>query len=120
MQNPYEVYLKNQDTVNSQEELLLKTFENILAKLDFVKMAIEEQQIEVKAREIGKLIDVLEIMRNSLDFEHGREVAKNLDAIYAFCIDELIKANATNDHAYIQNVKEILLPIKEGFEQVAK
>jgi flagellar protein FliS len=83
-------------------------------------MAMEESLIERKAVEIGKLIEVFEIMRASLDFEKGGEIAKNLDSIYAFCIDELLKANATNDASYIENVREILQPVREGFEAIGK
>ncbi len=120
MQNPYEAYMKNQNSIDSQEELLMKTFEEIFSKLDLIEMAIAEEYVDVKAREIGKLIDVLEIMRSALDFDNGGDIAKNLDAIYAFCIDELIKANATNDGEYVQNVRQTLSPIKEGFEQIIR
>ena len=118
--NPYEVYEKYQNDVVSNEDLLIKTFDRIFDKLNQIQLCIEENLIEQKAMSIAKLIDVFEILRSSLDFEAGGEIAKNLDAIYAFCIDELIKANATNEKEYIENIKEILKPVKEGFEEIAR
>lgn len=118
--NPYEIYQRNQEMVDSKEDLLLKTFDGIFSKLGMIRYAIEQNDIVAKAQEISKLVDVLEVMRASLDFEKGGEIAKNLDAIYAFCIDELIKANIKNEMEYIDNVIETLTPIKEGFEAVAK
>ncbi len=118
--SPYDAYIKNQEIVEDKEELLLKTFEAIFSNLNIVKIAIEENIIEKKAQTVKKLIDTFEIMRASLDFEKGGEIAKNLDAIYVFCIEELVRANAKNDIEHIMNVVEVLTPIKEGFEEIAK
>jgi len=85
--SPYDAYIKNQEIVEDKEELLLKTFEAIFSNLNIVKIAIEENIIEKKAQTVKKLIDTFEIMRASLDFEKGGKIAKNLDAIYVFCIE---------------------------------
>ncbi len=118
--SPYEVYQNNQLNVDSKEDLLLATFEEIMSKLNILALAIKDRYLERKVEEIEKIISALEVLRASLDFEKGGEIAKNLDAIYAFCVDELIKANLTNNVEYVQNVKEVLSAIYDGFKEAAK
>ncbi|BCD59942.1 MULTISPECIES: flagellar export chaperone FliS [unclassified Nitratiruptor] len=118
--SPYNVYEKNMTQIESKEDLLLATFDELLSKLNMVKIAITEGLIEAKIKELDKAILGLEVLRSSLDFEKGGEIAKNLDAIYAFCIDEIIKANATNKVEYINNALEVLKPIAEGFKESLK
>ena len=118
--SPLNVYEKNMIEIENKDDLLLVTFDELLSKLNMAKLAIEENLLEAKVNEINKVVLGLEILRQSLDFEKGGEIAKNLDAIYAFCIDEILKANATNKVEYLDNVQEVLKPIADGFKEAMK
>lgn len=118
--SPLNAYEKNIVEIENKDDLLLVTFDELLSKLNMAKLAIEENILDAKINELNKAVLGLEILRQSLDFEKGGEIAKNLDAIYAFCIDEILKANATNKVEYLDNVQEVLKPIAEGFKEAIK
>ncbi|SNZ03742.1 flagellar protein FliS [Persephonella hydrogeniphila] len=117
MTNPYAAYQQNLNHVDSKEDLLLTTFEEILSKLNIAKMAIDEGNIALKAENITKVTDAVLVLQASLDLENGGEIAKNLNDIYSFVLEELVKANLKNDKETIQNVIEVLTPIYEGFKE---
>jgi flagellar protein FliS len=120
MNNPYQKYIQNEPLPEKKEEILIETYKEILSKLNMLKIAISEKSIKEKTLIIDKLLVGLEILRKSLDFENGKEIAKNLDSIYGFCIEELLKANISDKIEYVQNVIDVITPIKEGFEEAYK
>ncbi len=113
--NPYAAYTQTEP--ETKEELLIKTYEEILSLLNVARMAIEEKDIKAKAEALSKVTNALAILQASLDLENGGEIAENLSKIYDFCILELVKANANNDKERVVNVIEILEPIYEGFKE---
>lgn len=118
--NPYAAYAKLDEQDLSKEELLVEAYERILEKLRMAVIAIEEEDIKTKAELLSKVTDALVVMKASLDFEKGGEIARNLNDIYEFCIFELLKANAHNDVDAVKNVISVLLPIYEGFKEAVE
>jgi len=116
MTNPYDAYIKNMENVASKEELVVKVFEEILSLLNIAIYALEEGDIKTKAENLTKVTDAIAVLQASLDMEKGGEIAENLNKLYDFCIEELLKANITNDKEKIKNIIETLTPIYEGFK----
>ncbi len=117
MNNPYSAYEQNFAQIESKEDLLIKTYEEIFSNLNIAKLAIEENDIKTKAENLTKVTDAILILQASLDMENGGEIAKNLFNIYDFCINELLKANLENNVEIIDNIIEVLTPIYEGFKE---
>jgi len=115
--NPYQNYIETEEKILSKEEIVVKALEEILSRLNIAKMALEENNIKLKAENISKVTNAISLMKASLDFEKGGEIAKNLNDIYSFVLEELIKANIKNDAKIIENIIEILTPIYEGFKE---
>lgn len=111
----YAAYQKTNEQIDDKQELLLKTYEEILSKLNIAAMAAEEHDVTAKAEAISKTSDALAVLKASIDFDTGGEIAKNLDALYAFCIETLLKASASDDAKAIRDVKDIVEDIYQGF-----
>lgn len=112
----YSAYQKTNETIDDKQELLLKTYEEILSKLNIAAMAVEEHDVSAKAEAISKASDALAVLKASIDFESGGEIAKNLDALYAFCIETLLKASADDNAKAVRDVKDIVEDIYNGFK----
>ncbi len=117
MENPYSAYEQNFSQVESKEELVVKAYEEILSNLNIAKLSIEEGDIKTKAEKITKVTDAILVMKASLDLEKGGEIAQNLEKLYDFILEELLKANATNKVEHIQNVIDVITPVYEGFKE---
>ena len=117
MNSPYSAYVKNADSAEAREEILIKVYEEILSLLNVAYMAIEEGDILTKAIALTKVTDVLLLLKASLDMDRGGEIAENLLDIYNFCINELLKANLNNDKEKVRGVREVIEPLYEGFRE---
>ncbi len=116
MTNPYSAYLKQMEDISSKEELLVKVFEEIISNLNVAVYALEEGDIKTKAETLTKVTDAIAILQASLDMEKGGEIAQNLNRLYDFCMEELLRANANNEVQHIKNIIEVIQPIYEGFK----
>jgi flagellar protein FliS len=52
----------------------------------------------------------------SLDFEIGGELAKNLESLYLFALDQLFTANLNNDAKSLDAVLSLLRTLYAGWE----
>jgi flagellar protein FliS len=118
--NPYAVYANVEEESLSKEELLLKTYEKILEHLNVAALAIDNGDVKTKAESLTKVTNALTVLQSSLDFENGREIAENLYRIYDFCILELVKANALNDRKKVEDVRDIVKTIYDGFKKAVE
>ncbi|MDQ7055149.1 MAG: flagellar export chaperone FliS [Persephonella sp.] len=116
MSNPYSAYVKNMDNISSKEELLVKVFEEIISNLNVALYALEDGDVKTKAETITKVTDAIALLQASLDMENGGEIAQNLRKLYDFCIEELLKANVSNNGEHIKNTIDVIQPIYEGFK----
>ena len=120
MTNPYSAYEQNFSQIESKEDLLVKTYEEILSNLNIAKLALEQNDVKTKAEKITKITDAILVLKASLDLENGGEIAENLEKLYDFILEELLKANTSNKKEHIQNVIDVLTPIYEGFKEARK
>ena len=64
--------------------------------------------------------DIVTELQLTLDHEAGGEVAGNLDALYAFCIEQMVQANISKDLESLPTVATILTELRDTFEEAAR
>jgi flagellar protein FliS len=94
--------------------VLLKVFEGLFAALDSAKIAIEKKDYERKYKELSKIKLVIEVLDASLDMSYG-DIPKNLSALYGYIIERIQEVNINLNTAIIDECKELLKRIFEGF-----
>ena len=57
-------------------------------------------------------------LRTSLDFEKGKDVAITLNSLYDYMGRRLMQATAANDPAMVQEVINLMKPVKEGWDAI--
>ncbi len=108
MNNPYQKYKQTAVQSASREKLLLMLYE---AAIKFCKLAIiacEKKNISERGINIGKTYDIVMELANTLDHNVGGEIAKNLEQLYIFMMDQLTKCNITGKAEHAQNVLKLL------------
>lgn len=103
----------------SPHRLIQMLMEGGLSRLAQAKGALSRGQIAEKGVLIGKAIDIIGGLRESLDPEKGGEIALNLNDLYLYMTQRLIEANQHNDEAKIDEVAKLLRTIKEGWDGIA-
>ncbi|MCK7510347.1 MAG: flagellar export chaperone FliS [Desulfobacterales bacterium] len=102
----------------SPHRLIQMLMEGALERIAVAKGCIQRQDIAGKGEQIGKAIDIIGGLREGLNQEAGGELAANLDALYDFMQQRLVEANLRSDVALLDEVVELLRPVKEAWDAI--
>ncbi len=123
--SPADVYLQNMVENANPIRLILMLYDKALLCIEDAQRLIEgglgnPEEVKAKAENLTKAMDILIVLRASLDREKGQEIAKNLDEIYEALINEIVRANMKNDAEILTNVKSILQELREAWEEAER
>ena len=72
-----------------------------------------------KLAEIGKSVRILEEgLKGGLNPAQGGEIARNLGALYDYCIGRLTLANLRNDVALLEEVVHLIAPVAQSWNEI--
>jgi flagellar secretion chaperone FliS len=108
-------YKQTSVTSASREKLLLMMYEGAIKFTKKAIVACEVKDIGERGLNIGKAYDIIMELNNTLNFEIGGEIAKNLEQLYMYMTDQLTKANATGDAKPLHVVLGLLNTLYEGW-----
>jgi len=116
--NPYSAYERAHGLVDESDKrkILVKVFRALPEKIDGVKLLIAQKRYEKKYHELTKITMVIEILDQSLDMSYG-EIPRNLSALYRYLIGRLTEAHATLDPKTLDECKDIIGRIGDGFAE---
>ena len=98
-----------------REKLLLMLYEGALRNLNIASKCLEKNNRAGFGFHIGKGQAIIAELLNSLDHDVGGEITRNLEKLYLFIIDRLIKANLSNAGRGVNESVRILETLKEGW-----
>ncbi len=118
-------YFENQVLNASPLDLVIMLYNKAIYNLKqalslFEKKELSEEEVQKKVEFIDKTIDILIYLRATLNFEKGKEIAKNLDEIYDVLIKELMDAQIHNNKETIEKIVPILEDLKSAWEDAKK
>ena len=102
----------------SPHRLIQMLMEGAFERIATAKGCIQRHDIPGKGEQIGKAIDIVGGLRDALNMEAGGELAANLDDLYDFMQRRLLEANLHSDVAILDEVANVLRPIKEGWDAI--
>lgn len=113
------VEVNTRTTEHDQYELAMLMFEAVLESVTVAQGAMADGDVAVKVKQINRALKIIQDgLRTSLDLENGGELAKNLDALYDYCVIRLTEANAFNDVAKLSEVATLIKPLAEAWRQM--
>ena len=102
----------------SPYQLVAMLFQKLLDNIATAKGAITQKDYAKKGAELSNAIAIIGVLEASLDFEQGGEISNNLASIYTFCSQEILTASANNDIDKLNEVAQVLIPIKSGWSDI--
>ena len=103
----------------SPHKLIVMLFEGAIAAINNAKVHMKAGQFEDKGKAITKAVLIVdEGMRASLDKKKGGEIAANLDALYTYIIQCLMRANLRNDEALLEESLTLLTDLKSAWDSI--
>lgn len=117
-------YQSTQVSTSSPEKILLMLYDSAI---NFSKIALEKVAKGDKGGKgvyISKAQAIVAELMNTLNHEVGGDIAKRLEQLYIYLIDEYIEANVNNSQKSLQNTVHILSMLRdtwmEAVEQVKR
>lgn len=98
--------------------LIQMLMEGALESLTKAKGHIQRNEVAAKGEQIGRAIGIIGGLREGLNPDAGGEIAANLDAVYDYMQRQLLEANLRSDIALLDEVTDLLRPIKEAWDAI--
>jgi len=100
-------------------ELVSLLMAGALKRVMEAKGAIARNDSSSRGMAISKAISIVGELQGSLRDTDKNEVAQSLDQLYGYMTQTLVKANAEASEDKLQEVGELLMQIKEGWDGIA-
>ena len=126
MKNPYQsahdqyksIEIQTRINTASPHEIVHLLLQGARSHIATAQGNIQRKQINEKGEHISKAISILEGLRAGLDRENGGELAVNLDKIYVYVQEILLKANLHNDIEFLAQANQLLGDIHEAWKGI--
>lgn len=116
----YGAYKKTSVNTASKEQVLLMLYQAAIKNCKKAIEAIEQKKIAAKGEYIGKLQDIVIELNNSLDFEVGGDIAKELSSLYDFILFSSTQANIKIDKEPLEGCLNVLNTLYAGWSEAIK
>lgn len=116
----YGAYKKTAVSTASKEQILLMLYQAAIKNCKKAIEAIEAKNIAAKGEYIGKLQDIVIELNNSLDFEVGGDIAKELSSLYDYMLFASTQANIKIDPEPLHGCLNVLNTLYEGWSEAIK
>jgi flagellar protein FliS len=111
-----EVYKENQIATADPGTILLMLYEGAIDSLKRAKDHLATGNMPEKGKYILRAHDIITQFIASLDYAVGGDLARNLEGLYRFMLDQILLANVENDSRRLEQVISLLSTLKDGWE----
>jgi flagellar protein FliS len=103
---------------HTQKELVQLLFDGLTDRISMARACLKTEDRAKRAELVTKAQMILMGLRNTLDFEKGGELARNLDKLYDYCSRRISKAHATEDDMIFAEVFELMSGIRDAWAEI--
>lgn len=110
-------YKKTEVVTANKEQILLLMYEGAIKFMRTAIAASQAGDVSERGSHIVRTQDIINELRATLNFEVGGEIATNLESLYAYMTQRLLKASAESGTAELEEVLKILETLSEAWHQ---
>lgn len=116
--NAHTAYQSVQVTTTDRGRLLLMMYEGAIKFLRQSKAGLDANDIPKFCRFLSKAQAIISELMNTLDFEKGGTIARDLDRLYDFMLFYLTEANLYRDGKRITKVISLIDTIYSAYKEI--
>lgn len=113
----FQTYRKTDITTADSKRLIIMCYEGVIQNLGIAKQNFLKGDYESKGRAVQKSLDIINALKEALNFEFGGEIAKNLDRIYNFAIKYIIRSDIKKNFNAFDELILIFNELKSAWEK---
>lgn len=102
----------------SSHRLIQMLFDGFLERIAQAKGAIQRNDIETRGNRINSAISIVLGLQDSLDTDSGSELAYDLDVLYAYIQQTLLKAHQKGDEALLDECAQLIINISSAWREI--
>ncbi|MEO6596709.1 MAG: flagellar export chaperone FliS [Planctomycetota bacterium] len=114
-------YQRNAILTTSPEKLVKLLYDGAIKNLEKSRIGLADSKTarspEV-GQSLGRAIGIVGELRASLDHAAGGQIARDLDRLYEFSLDQVSQANLTRTDTGVVNALQVLRTLKEGWDGI--
>jgi flagellar protein FliS len=110
--------LKQEVAQADPHKLTLMLMQGALDRMAYAKGCMERKDFAGKAEHVSRSSAILINLRDTLDLDNKAQVAENLFSLYDYMIQRLIDANVQNSLTIMDEVINLMLPIKMAWSEI--
>lgn len=114
-------YQRNAVLNASPEKLVQLLYDGAIKHLEKSRLGLADQKTarspEV-GQSLGRAMGILGELRASLDHAAGGQIARDLDRLYEFALDQLSQANLNRTPNGAENALRVVRTLKEGWDGI--
>ena len=99
-------------------KLTLMLMQGALDRMAFAKGCMERKDFVGKSEHMARSTAIIINLRDTIDLDVNTEFGENLFALYEYMIQRLTDANIQNDLQIMDEVINLMLPIKNAWAQI--
>ncbi|WP_311406602.1 flagellar export chaperone FliS [Liquorilactobacillus uvarum] len=111
-------YLRNQVMGASPNKLIDMLYQGAIKSVKIAGIAIENNDAKKAHKELIRAQDILMELKGSLNTEIEGNVPENLESLYEFMYQQLVKANMNKDQTLLPPVVKMLTELLDAWEQI--
>jgi flagellar protein FliS len=119
--NAAEAYRRNAILTASPEKLIKMLYEGAIKNLERSRIGLSDastSRSETVGIALGKAMSIICELRSSLNHEVGGDVARSLDSLYEFSVDQITQANLSRTTRPVENTLTVMRTLKEGWDGI--
>lgn len=111
-------YTHTKAAANDPLELVIMLYDGANDYLNKTIFFMNQGKASQKVFYISKTIAIIGELLSSLNMEAGGDIARNLEDLYTYMMNELIIANVNNDADKVARVNSLLKELKSAWKQI--
>ncbi len=115
----YNPYQKSQVMEAQPEDILVQLMEAAVIRLKQAREQWAEGNKERAREKRSQVFDIISYLDITLDMENGGKLAEELDALYAYMLNEITKCSLRDDFELLKDVQEIMSTLLKGWKDAA-
>jgi flagellar secretion chaperone FliS len=102
-------------------ELIVMLYDGAILACNSAIPYIKNNDYKTKGEFIYKAIRIIQLgLKMSLNYEVGGEITTNLDALYTYMTNQLVKANIENNEIPVLEVVRLLAELRGAWQAISK
>jgi len=112
-------YMHTQVRSSTPLELVVLLYDAALASAATARDAIARKDIPTRRAALSRMLAIIAELQNTLDLEGGGQIAKDLDALYAWLTSRLLDATVQQSARPIDDAVRVLKPLRDAWKTIA-